>query len=239
MRFNDELLQYFITTFYGSGNYSGDYWFVGMEEGGGASLDQVKLRLNAWQDLGEQDLVDMYDFHVRINYPEYFTDPVKLQRTWLQQARIILSSKGLLPTIPALKAYQRDVIGRKGSETCLLELLPLASPSTSVWNYGHWSYLPYLKDRKTYLEYCIPWRCEHIRAQIDLYQPKYVIFLGTGYSQFWNAIAGQNNIFENIGAFQAARSKNTLFIISKHPSSRGITNAYFETIGSYILNSKR
>ena len=33
MNLNDELLQHFMTTFYGSGNYSGDYWFVGMEEG--------------------------------------------------------------------------------------------------------------------------------------------------------------------------------------------------------------
>ena len=147
---NDALLEHFINTFYGSGNYSGDYWFVGMEEGGGNTLERVLLRLNTWRELGETELVDIYDFHIRINYPEYFNDPVKLQRTWMQQARIILASKGRPTTTECVRAFQRDIIGRKYSETCLLELLPLPSPSTSVWHYNLWSILPYLKDRKTY-----------------------------------------------------------------------------------------
>lgn len=99
MDLNDDLLQHFMTTFYGSGNYAGDYWFVGMEEGGGNDLDQVTARLNAWVELGEAELVDIYQFHIKINYPEYFTDPVKLQRTWMQQARIILASKGSPPLL--------------------------------------------------------------------------------------------------------------------------------------------
>ena len=238
MQINDELFYHFITTFYGSGNYSGDYWFIGLEEGGGSNLDQVELRIKTWQDLGKQDLVDIYDFHMKINYPAFFTDPVKLQRTWVQQARIILSSKGLLTIIQALKAYQRDVIGRKDSETCLLELLPLPSPSTSIWNYSRWSTLPFLKKRKAYVGYCIPWRCEYIRAKINLHRPKYVIFLGTSYLQYWKDIAGQNIFFEKFDNFQVARSQTTLFLISKHPSARGITNAYFESIGAYILDSK-
>lgn len=235
---NNDLFQLFINTFLGSGNYSGDYWFVGMEEGGGESLEQVTSRINAWHDLGEQGLVDIYDFHIKINYPSFFTDPVKLQHTWVQQARVILSSKGFLPTIPALKAYQRDILGRKDSETCLLELLPLASPSSSVWNYDRWSELPFLKNRNAYLNYCIPWRCAFIQSQIDLFQPKYVIFLGSSYSKYWHEIAGQNVLFQNVNGFQVARSQNTLFFISKHPSARGLKNAYFEAIGSYIFECK-
>lgn len=235
MIINDEFLHHFITTFYGSGNYSGKYWFVGMEEGGGNSFDQVSSRFNAWKDLGSPELVDMYDFHVLINYPEYFADPVKLQRTWMQQARIILSSKGLSSLTPTVKAYQRDILGRKTSETCLLELLPLPSPSTTVWNYDRWSNLPFLKNRSNYRDYCIPWRCEHIKSRINTYQPKLVVFLGLSYSQYWEAIAAPN-IFENMGDFKAAKSQTALFIIAKHPSTKGITNSYFESIGSYIFN---
>jgi len=135
MRLSDQVLQKFMTTFYGSGNYEGDCWFVGMEEGGGNSLERVKTRIKAWQDLGETELVDIYDFHILINYPEYFTNPVKLQRTWMQQARIVLASKGLPSTTPDVKIYQRDIIGRKQSETCLHELLPLPSPGLSTWYY--------------------------------------------------------------------------------------------------------
>ena len=148
MSLNDTLLQDFMTTFYGSGNYSGDYWFVGMEEGGGNDLLQVTNRLNAWIELGKTELVDINQFHVKINPHQYFRDPVKLQRTWMQQARIVLASKGLPSSILDVKAYQRDMLGRKTKETGLLELLPLPSPSTKVWNYALWSVFP---ERSQYL----------------------------------------------------------------------------------------
>jgi len=238
MDLNDDLLQHFMTTFYGSGNYAGDYWFVGMEEGGGNDLDQVTARLNAWVELGEAELVDIYKFHIKINYPEYFTDPVKLQRTWMQQARIILASKGLTAFTSVVKDYQRDIIGRQNSETCLLELLPLPSPSSVVWNYEHWSNLPFLKDRKAYREYCIPWRTEHIRSQISIYKPKVLVFLGLSYLEYWQAVAGQSVRFVDQGDYWAGQADGTNYIVAKHPATKGISNAYFETIGSYIYHSR-
>ncbi|MHA1268060.1 MAG: hypothetical protein ACTSRS_22775, partial [Candidatus Helarchaeota archaeon] len=121
-----------------------------MEEGGGNSLERVQKRIEAWEGLGATELVDIYDFHILINYPEYFTNPVKLQRTWMQQARIVLASKGLPSSAADVKVYQRDIIGRTNSETCLLELLPLPSPSTSAWHYDQWTNIGFLKNRKVY-----------------------------------------------------------------------------------------
>jgi len=238
MSLDDKLLQRFITTFYGSGNYSGDYWFVGMEEGGGNDLVQVTNRIYAWLDLGGSELVDIFDFHIRINYPEYFTNPVKLQRTWMQQARIILSSKGFSATTPAVKTYQRDIIGRKDSETCLLELLPLPSPSTSVWNYDQWSKLPFLENRKVYRDYCIPWRCEHIRSQVSIHKPKFVIFFGLSYFQYWQDVTGKSLYFHDRGGCLSCKSDRTYYVIAKHPAAKGITNAYFEAIGLLINQHK-
>jgi len=238
MNLNDELLQKFMTTFYGSGNYSGHYWFIGMEEGGGNNLDQVTKRINTWKDLGGTELVDIFDFHIKINYPEYFTDPVKLQRTWMQQARIIISSKGQSATSLAVKAYQRDIIGRKAEETCLLELLPLPSPSTAVWNYNQWSNLPFLINRKLYREHCIGWRCEHIRSQIRIHKPKVVVFFGFSYFQNWKDIAGQSVGFHDKCGYWVGNSESTIYVIAKHPASKGITNAYFESIGSYLYSKE-
>ena len=234
MSLNDTLLQDFMTTFYGSGNYSGDYWFVGMEEGGGNDLLQVTNRLNAWIELGKTELVDINQFHVKINHPQYFRDPVKLQRTWMQQTRIVLASKGLASPTPDVRTYQRDIIGRKTKETCLLELLPLPSPSTKVWNYALWSGLPFLKDRSAYRDYCLPWRTEHIRSRINEFKPKVVVFMGQGYSQYWQAIAGQNLSFADKGGFWAASSERTTYVITKLPAAQGVTNAYFATIGKYL-----
>jgi len=218
-------------------DYSGDYWFVGMEEGGGNDLDQVSKRINVWQDLGCPELVDIYDFHIKINYPEYFTNPVKLQRTWMQQARIILASKGKPTTSSDVKTYQRDIIGRKTSETCLLELFPLPSPSTKTWNYDQWSRLTILKNREVYRNYCFSWRCEHIQSKIKLHQPKLVVFCGSIYSDYWKNIAGGDVTFRYKGDFLAAKSGITQLLIVKHPATMGIKNVYFESIGSFVLSS--
>jgi len=228
---NDTLLQHFISTFYGSGNYSGKYWFIGMEEGGGNTLEQVTKRLNAWIDLGKTELVDIYQFHLKIDYPQYFQDPVKLQKTWMQQARIMLSSKGLPSTTDYVRAYQRDQIGRKTGDTCLLELLPLPSPNVNNWNYNLWSGLPFLRDRQTYRENCVSWRAEHIRSRIKEYKPKAVVFMGQVYSDYWHTISGRNLIFTDKGGFWAGSSEGTTYIITKHPTAHGVTNAYFESIG--------
>ncbi|MBN1618387.1 hypothetical protein JW887_03530, partial [Candidatus Dojkabacteria bacterium] len=230
---NDALLEHFIATFYGSGNYSGDYWFVGMEEGGGNTLERVLLRLGAWRELGETELVDIYEFHIRINYPEYFNNPVKLQRTWMQQARIILASQGKPTSVEHVRAYQRDIIGRKSSETCLLELLPLPSPSTRVWNYGQWSNLSYLRNREVYRKYCIPWRCKHIHSRIRVNKPALVVFVGKSYYPYWQQVAGNHVKFREINGFMFGSSEETNLIISKHPATRGVSNAYFEEIGSF------
>ena len=234
MKLNDQLLQRFINTFYGSGNYQGNYWFLGMEEGGGNDLNRVITRITAWQELGVTDLVDIYDFHMRINYPAYFTNPVKLQRTWIQQARIVLAAKGKPSKAADVKIYQRDIIGRKDSQTCLLELLPLPSPSTSDWFYNRWTDIDFLRTRESYRNYCLPWRITNIQSRIQQYQPKLVIFCGKSYSEYWHKIAGRHLIFQDQGDFQAAKSEGILYLIIKHPATIGITNAYFERVGEFV-----
>ena len=234
MLLNDHLLQHFITTFYGSGNYSGKYWFIGMEEGGGSNFDRVNARLRTWQDLGESELVDLYDFHMGINYPHYHKNPVKLQTTWKQQIRIILASKGLPTNLNNIKYYQKNILGRKASETCLLELLPLPAPSTNTWYYEKWSSLPYLKNRVAYRNHCLPWRCDHIRSTIQSFQPSLVVFCGFSYFTHWQNISGNRVRFQKKDGFWSGKSGSTLFLIVKHPAAFGITNNYFDEIGNFI-----
>ena len=44
--FDDELLQAYIDTFYGFGKYEGKYWFIGMEEGGGGTFEEIESLFN-------------------------------------------------------------------------------------------------------------------------------------------------------------------------------------------------
>lgn len=41
-------LQDFMNRFYGYGSWDVELWFIGMEERGGNSMDEVERRLNAW-----------------------------------------------------------------------------------------------------------------------------------------------------------------------------------------------
>ncbi|MEA3335851.1 MAG: hypothetical protein U9R25_08055 [Chloroflexota bacterium] len=130
--FDDQLLDEFAHQFYGYGNYSGQYWFVGMEEGGGNSFEKVNRRLNTWAHRGKRELEDVAGYHQAIGITDLFSEKPKIQRTWGKLIRIVLSSQGITPTTERVRAYQRAVLGRPNGETCLVELFSLPSPLTTA-----------------------------------------------------------------------------------------------------------
>jgi hypothetical protein len=48
---NDQLLEAFMSGFYGFGNYQARYWFIGMEEGGGNKPDDIARQLDIWDKI--------------------------------------------------------------------------------------------------------------------------------------------------------------------------------------------
>ena len=56
MPFDPELLTEFIDTFYGYGTYSAPFWFVGMEEGGGHTLEENLRKVTNWHNHGCKEL---------------------------------------------------------------------------------------------------------------------------------------------------------------------------------------
>ncbi|HBG60136.1 MAG TPA: hypothetical protein PLX92_06415 [Anaerolineaceae bacterium] len=231
---NDDDLRQFMQTFYGYGNLDGRFWFIGMEEGGGNSLEEMQARLKAWKQLGKPELADLRDFHLLLRMPEFFTNPVKLQRTWMQIAKITLVAKGQPHGLEALRTYQQDYLGRKNGEICLMELLPLPSPRTSAWAYAQWSTLPFLAKRETYYQEYYPQRSAHIARRIQENQPKVVIFYGIGYRSFWQAIAGKEVEFQNQDGFLSGITSHTVYLIIKHPNARKLPHTYFEMAGAYL-----
>jgi hypothetical protein len=233
---NDQLLSEFAETFYRYGNNRGRYWFIGMEEGGGNSVEEIDQRLEAWVQGGKRELEDVAEFHERIGVPELFTGKAKLQTTWNKLIRIVLSHQGVTPTTDDVRAYQRDKLGRLESETCLLELLPLPSPSTSQWLYGSHSSLPHLATRKSYHDYYTPKRVEHLQAMIKRHQPLCVIFYGLNYMKWWKAIADIDFTKTTFGKHAYWKGKNgqASFFVVAHPAATGITNDYFHEIGRVL-----
>ena len=231
---NDQLLSHFMQTFYGYGNYQGDYWFIGMEEGGGDTWAEVQKRLTTWQARGAQPLEDLVDYHLAVGITHPFTDHPKIQPTWGKLIRLLLSLTGATPTRETIRQLQRTQWARHDGNVCLLELLPLPSPSTQHWLYAEHSALPALATREHYRTVWSAQRITGLQAQLARYHPKVVIFYSFGYLAYWRAIVGGEFQAEAGGAFYQTRVGETHFVVIKHPAATGVTSAYFEEVGRFI-----
>jgi hypothetical protein len=231
--FEDQLLQAFMQTFYGYGSYCGAYWFIGMEEGGGGSFYDIANRLDCWCKRGQQELEDVAEYHTALGITRLFAEYAKLQPTWNKLIRILLSAEGQVVTTEQVRSYQARLLGRSNGNSCLLELLPLPSPSVNHWLYGQHSQLTYLADRSMYTNHCAEPRATHIKGRIEAYKPKAVIFYGLNYKPWWERIAGVPFSITADG-FYFGSNTHTVFAIAKHPTTIGVTNDYFHRIGKLI-----
>lgn len=93
-KLDEQLLDTFANTFYGYGNEEADYWFVGMEEGGGNSYEEINCRLLTWKQRGQNELELVHTFHqdIGMGMEKFFQNPPKDQHTWSRLIRILLSA---------------------------------------------------------------------------------------------------------------------------------------------------
>lgn len=232
------LLSQYINGFFGYGNYSGRWWFIGMEEGGGKTLDELHARLSIWRERGKHELEDVAAYHLQLGEQQLFTDPVKSQPTWNKLIRIALSASGLPFDLEAVKTYQRDHFGRWSGDTCLMELLPLPARSTGDWLYSSLSAVPHLTTRGIYRENYAAQRVAHIRQRIADHRPSGVVFytVNSWYKQWWEQIAGRSFAEGEINGqrYYRAADAHTRYFIIKHPVSRGVSVEYFHHIGQRL-----
>jgi hypothetical protein len=237
--FDDSLLANFADTFYGYSDYKGHYWFIGMEEGGGDSFDNVNKRLSVWNADGRPELEDVAKFHHALGLGKFFKESPKLQPTWNKLIRILLSAKGQENVqTEQVREYQRSLLGRVSEEeNCLIELLPLPSRSTHDWIYVNHSKLSCLKDRDKYKECYMHKRAKHIQERIDQYKPRVVVFYSTTkeYLEQWKQIAEAPFTFDHTKKLYVARRNGTLFVITDHPA-RWWRHSYFHNAGRQIAS---
>lgn len=234
----DAHLAQYIDTFWGYGGLGAPYWFVGMEEGGGDSWPAFRDGLGRWRDNGAPPL-DRF----RPDEPERAANPwfghrARIQPYWGRIIRLFLAAEGLACDTDAVRSYQIEHLAAPDGDTCLLELLPLPSPSTTHWIYGDHSDLDVLRDRATYRAYVAPKRVAALRALIDAHTPRYVVFVGLSYVSYWNSVAGAELPTRPERPVTSADGP-TRMVITRHPSSFGVTNAYFEQIGRMLAGDHR
>lgn len=236
--FDDQLLEAFIRGFYGYGNYLAPLWFIGMEEGGGNSHPEVIERLAAWDRRGRKELENVAEYHRAIGMSFLFDDRPPLQKTWKQLIRIALTAHGQTCDAETMREFQKSRLGTENGETCLLELLPLPSPSIAVWLYGEHSALPYLINRETYQRHVANLRIARLQERIVHYQPQAVVFYGLKYLAGWEQIAGVEFREKSEGVAVSSNGR-TLFIAARHPVAMGVTNEYFQWIGKIIAGQTK
>ena len=254
MLLDSRLLQKYIEHFYGYGELTADFWYIGMEEAGGETEDEIVQRVIRWDELGQGTVVDNADLHEAvqdkrgISLSYLFKQPVKIQRTWAKLIRIYIATKGQCNvSVEAVRNCQSSFWGRRGSNTCLLELMPLPSPNVKMWNYGDWSNLPELSTRAEYQLQLTDCRLEKLRGLIHEHKPRCVVFYSVGrkYLSHWSDIAGvdigtiepESVCTGKKGTQFTAKfvlSGETLYSVVSHPSTWGITNKYYTTVGNII-----
>lgn len=229
-----DLLAAFMSGHFGYGNLAAPVWFVGMEEHGGHSEEEIALRLAAWSNLGRRVVSDVRDYHRAIGVDRYWVERPPIQRTWGCLIRVLLASKGVAADTDAVRQYQRDRLGRAEGESCLLELMPLPAPSINQWPYAAFAVDPSLVSRETYLA---EWRQKRVGAMRELvrqHRPQAVVFYGSGYSDQWTEVAGAE--FGVSDGLRGCRVANTVFVVAKHPAAHGTGSAYFARIGAAIAS---
>jgi hypothetical protein len=228
-----ELIENRIENFWGYGNLKSDVWFIGMEEGFGGTLDDLKARFEKTQNRSVIDIKnDMTDVD---DHMKWFSSKPNIQRTWSKLILILLAInyKKYNPDNEEIRSFQKNLFGRLEGNHCLLEFMPLPSKSTKPqdWIYNQFN-VNYLITRKTYIASITPRRILLLQKLIKINKPKILIFYSLTYLEKWKSITNKNFIFSDGIYFND--SEETKYFIIPHPTAHGMTKIQWNNISKKI-----
>ena len=228
-----QLVHDYMAGFYGYGHLGAKYWFIGLEEGAIADLDEFEKRINAWHSLGRQPLADIRPFHRQLGGSDWFSAPTPLQRTWRPLMRTRFVAEGIHFVNTDLKNYQSvDLAGAQG-DMALLELRPLPARKTTDWMYGSLG-LTGLHTREQYAAVTTPLRRTQIINLIDTHRPQAVVTYGdvVPWRHAFDARTPVN------GKARTAQRGRTTIVCTHHPEAAR-SNAHWDEIGWFIRGQRQ
>ncbi|MEO0531400.1 MAG: hypothetical protein AAF266_12625 [Planctomycetota bacterium] len=222
------MLERYMREFIGYGNLEAPLWFLGLEEAGSRSSDDLFRRVDAWTAYGCNAVVDLVQFHDRLGIEHLFGDRPKIQATWRRLIQIALVSQGEEVNPESIARFQATRLGRLDGENLLGELLPLPKATTRSWPYGDLAERhSFLRTRRQYQRHLVPIRVALLREAIRSYQPRTVIFYGTTRRRLWEQIA-ETSLADNEVGFAYAKSHASQYLLVKHPNARGVSGSYYD-----------
>lgn len=188
--------------------------------------------------MGKANTVDSIEYHLRLGYTERQLS--KIQPTWTKLIQLLLTLEGKGSSKEERREYQRHKLARIDSNHCLLELMPMASKSTSLWLWQSifHDYYGYA-DRKSYFSAVAPQRRQKLKSLIEEYAPKFVVFYSSqaSYIAEWNLISDVTawnwQTVSSYFKYGWAHQGNILYVITPHPTSHGITAEDSPPIGKF------
>ena len=111
------------------------------------------------------------------------------------------------------------------------------SPRLTSWPYAALAAEhPSLTDRRRYVSAYLSARISMLRDLVREARPRVVVFYGLAYLKHWLAIADQPLSPMQIGArpCYVGQNDSPYFIALPHPATRGLTNHFWEGIGTHL-----
>ncbi len=239
------MIEAYSKQFFGYGRWDAPVWFVGLEEAGAGTPEELQARLAAWDQRGRRELEDAPAFYPACGQHQWHGPNARLQRTWRQLMRMLLLAHSEPIGEDALLEYQKQSLGAFSGHVCLAELSPLPARSQGQWPHAGNVNLPErMRRRDTFLQAVLPGRIATLREKIATHHPRAVVFYFWIQRQYAEAVAGGDFQLllrgDSCGAlrdelFGFSRS-GTQHFITGHPAARypGDPDGYFAALGQHF-----
>ena len=156
----------------------------------------------------------------------------QLQPTWKQLIRMHRLAYGQGDSLDEMVDFQQSSFGSINGETCVIELLPLPSPSLKVWHYSAWSKIPWLASREEYTAHLLQRRITDIQKAIKKYQPAVVVCYGSTWLPRWRLLSRSNFGQAINGQLMSSVQDGVTYYVVRHPVRE--SDAHFRQIGMYL-----
>jgi len=234
---DSELLLSFADRFFGYGDLTAPIWFIGMEEGGGGE-ENIRTRLETWDFRGRRQLEDLAEYHEAMVFEKLTSKKrVSIQPTWEKLIYFQMAAEGAAPTREGVRAFQKSILGRENSSTCVLELMPLPKKSAASWPYGGWTDVPELWSRSLYFAHFAVKRATALRQLIADHRPRVVVFYGKSpeFSCHWPWIAGVKlSDWNGDGEWCDIEHEGVQYMFAPHPVAHGSRNDVWRDMGAKV-----
>lgn len=193
MRIEEKELDHWINHFYGYGSWNAKFWFVGYEETGGDTPEEVAEKFNFFFKASSSDLCDIRELYRQLTYlsegpkADLFTtrhdyrfgDHAIQNSIWKNLSAFVHGYES--KKLPDPLRYQKESVASPSlKKEALLSLYPLPAPHNHAWYYS-WLDMPsfpFLKSRTQYQDFVYRNRIQTILMNIRSHQPEVVLMYG-------------------------------------------------------------